>query len=596
MKKSMAKLFVFASILIVGVMTGCDKGAQEQEQTVDLYSKITPASENAGLYFDTEYKETKLYLYRVTERYMWLAYNDSGEIGMIRAEKDSGDSYEVIVSYRTDEESYSEYDFSQMGDYSAGIAFQLKGDKVYVRPDTDAAFFEFKGSLKLAEKAQEMKAYDLTKCLGEFYATRKEFYRDGAGNSEIGKDSSSDQVSYVQVKAPDKWKDRQQNLKYCIGGITFFSTEEECDKAFGTPEVKEDGTRIYQYKDKYEIAIKYENQRMQEMGIYLGSREKAYQEYTEGDFTLRGGNLVKWNHAFTKEGKLEFPKTAVAVKADALTIVDEYDEEGFPHIERDKSEFKKASIYIPKDMYLESNAFRGIASADITFEEGRTEIEPGAFRNMCLDSDDYKYPSPIRITLPKSITKLGECAFEQEASDLKLMLEVSLNEGITEIEANALYGLRVDLPSGVTRLGDRALNNWRPATDQGYILPEGLKEIGNYCISMNSDGAQKFVLPASLEKVGFCPLDIFYSDGDSSHIGFSVADGNRLFKADEKGWLYSADGKTLYYVNSREEKITIPEGVEYLMTDEPTYSSKFIFPKSLKKNYKEDFPVDESES
>lgn len=106
-------------------------------------------------------------------------------------------------------------------------------------------------------------------------------------------------------------------------------------------------------------------------------------------------------------------------------------------------------------------------SGDVMIPEGVTKIEYKAFSGRKLNS----------VSMPSSVTDIGECAFEN-CSSLK---SVVLPDGVTGIGAWAFFGcdslMSVTIPSGVTGIGAWAFSGCHGLTS--VVLPESVQFIGN---------------------------------------------------------------------------------------------------------------------
>ena len=304
------------------------------------------------------------------------------------------------------------------------------------------------------------------------------------------------------------------------------------------------------------------------MGIYLGNKETATQKYRVGKFTMRGCQILKYNKGYKTAGKVNLPKDVVAFESGAFAATKKNTGGGY--------KIKRVQLHIPKQVYIEPYAFSSMGKADITFEEGRTEIEESAFAGV--DNKNYK----VKITLPSSVKRLDSYAFSNYSDKITLIL----NNGLEVIGRNALEGLEVELPSSVRILEDGALYNWKP---KGKLaLPEGVEEIGNFCF-WRDDTKEPLKIPSTVKKIG---IDAFSFGEGVTVPKVKVDPRNPYFKSDEKGWLFSKDGKTLYYAWADSDYVELPKGLEYIACNFDSYPEVgeivIDYPKSFKKDlYKE---------
>lgn len=438
------------------------------------------------------------------------------------------------------------------------------------------------------KRIKPMKICDLRNCLRDYFTVRAELTTGEKRAVELGKIPGGKKISYVEVK---KNRIPENELrKYKIGKVNFLSSLEQCDNVLGIPEKKSKLERRYRYKSDYEICLAFSKKgKITKMGIYKGSREQAKKTYQVGDFTMMACRLIKYNKDYQQEEKVTFPEDTIAVAYHAFAVDKKRYTE--PKTARDfgkvHSGWKKMTLCIPKDVYLEPEAFAFLGPVDITFEPGRTEIEPGAF--MYAGSYPY-WGCTSMVRLPDSVKVLKKFALYQVYNK---NMEFILNNGLEEIEDFALQGAKCDLPDTIKRVGKSALYDWHPI--HKFSLPENLEELGNNAIYITSDVGEKIkepiYIPRSVKKVGINP--ICYEELLKRTCGVKVDSQNKSFKSDENGWLYSKDGKILYFAFCTEEKMILPKGLEKIkcrlqLADHETTWQKVIFPKTItKKEYNE---------
>ncbi len=82
-----------------------------------------------------------------------------------------------------------------------------------------------------------------------------------------------------------------------------------------------------------------------------------------------------------------------------------------------------------------------------------------------------------RITLPKTICEIGECAF----FDCRALEQINIPDSVTAIGAKAFLGCdhvsTIELPEGITKIGEAAFGGCRCLS--AIHLPEGITELGN---------------------------------------------------------------------------------------------------------------------
>lgn len=318
------------------------------------------------------------------------------------------------------------------------------------------------------------------------------------------------------------------------------------------------------------------------MKLRYANEEKVLGYRIAGDFKIHGSKIVEYIGGYDTEKTITIPKGITEIGKRAFSIDDEVT------FMDQVAKMKKVSLCIPKNVKIDEDAFNTIGPMKITFEEGRTEIQKRAFYG-CSTYVNGKNEG-IEIILPSTIKSIGEHSF---TSYLTGNISLKLNEGLEEIGDYALSGTKCKLSSTVKKLGNYALNDWWYDSEAegelsgGYVvLPKGLKEIGAHCIYLEWP-TKKITIPASVEKIGECPI----SYGDNPYKGGVVVDkGNRYYKSDKNGWLYTKDGKKLLYAGCFRGDLAVPEGVEYIgegaLNLDPNGeggSQRIILPKSLKK-------------
>jgi len=564
----MKKSAVFL-VIMLSVFTACGKRDGIERVTTAAIENDTPAAaelvDKEALYVSRE-AILDMQLYKVTEEYIYLSYSDNNLTNfMAKARKNSTGKYEFSFSVIRERD----YDIGvQKENGEIEVTFEILDEKLnlQVKGSSDTSIFIGQTTLK-KKKVENDIVCDFSKCLGNFEKVYKSIYEKDLELLEVGKERDGNKVSYLDVSiGKTSYLDNTTEIGYYqIGDISFCSTKEECDKTFGNPIQVTATDRVYRYKNDYVIHLVFEGEQMVRMGIYLGSREEAMKEYMDGKFTMRGCRIVDATAYYEKGGVVTLPKDAQVIGPRAFWA---------------KGHTKKIQLQIPKDVYIEREAFYGCGSADITFEEGREVIGPRAFQEVACYNSEVK----ITITLPDSIRELKERAFWHDFFAESLTLH--LPEGLEVVGDGALQNTYCDLPSTIRVLGNGALKYWQSVGD--FKLPEKLEEIGDFCMEFEASFAEKLKtikIPASVKKIGLQPINYEYTGP-----GVSVNSKNRHFKSNKQGWLFSKDGKELYFVGDYDKDVIIPKSVEYICCriDTDPYGegsdSEIILPKSLKKN------------
>lgn len=441
-------------------------------------------------------------------------------------------------------------------------------------------------------EAKAVKVCDLLQCMGKYDDVRSSLTAGGKRAPQLGKIPGGENVSYIEVEK--RYVPGEDRGKYIISGeglsgkISFSSTEKQCDAIMGAPRETTDTERLYSLPSGYEVCLTFSQKgKIKKMGVYRESREKAKQAYQAGDFTMMACRIIKYNGDYQREETVAFPDDAIAVARDAFAINQKRYRE--PVSARDykqqKEEWKKMTLCVPKDIYLEPDAFRHLGPVEITFEPGRTEIEPEAFRHA-LSISFWGQNSSIR--LPDTVKVIGDWAFEQSPNQNS---EIVLNDGLEEIGCGALQDVKSNLPDTVKEIGKYALDGWEPS-DGEYSLPENLEKIGDNAIFVDTEMVEKLkepiLIPRHVKKIGKNPITF---ERLTEKCGVRVAPENKDFKSDKNGWLYSKDGKTLYVAFGMKQKVIVPDTVKKIrcriqLASEEDDWQEIIFPEEkLKKAY-----------
>ena len=189
----------------------------------------------------------------------------------------------------------------------------------------------------------------------------------------------------------------------------------------------------------------------------------------------------------------------------------------------DFSLFYNKDVNVPQNVIIEGKtytvtsignwAFENCASINITLPSSITEIGEGAFcgcRYLGLKElpagitkigkRAFAYCKRIQLTeLPSGITEIGEYTFNK-CRCIKL---TELPSGITEIGVGAFgwcYGLRLtELPSGITKINDMAFSD---CSDLQLVkLPSGITEIGDEAFA-DCPNLQLTELPSGITRIG----------------------------------------------------------------------------------------------
>ena len=184
---------------------------------------------------------------------------------------------------------------------------------------------------------------------------------------------------------------------------------------------------------------------------------------------------------------------------------------------------------------IDNDAFENCKGLEsITVPKGFTTLP--LFRNCGLKS----------ITIPLSVTSVGDCTFE----GCKNLTAIVIPESVTEIGESAFEGCVnlaiVNIPKGVTKIADGLFNGCRSL--KNIVITEGVKEKGNasFCECLNLASVN---IPKSVDAIG----DKAFSGG-SKLSEISIPEGVR-----EIGELAFSDCNL--------KKITLPKSLEVIGED-----------------------------
>jgi len=604
----MKKQAVILGGLMLALLTGCSGGADKkaanttpspmearQERILGTPmegEKFTYVErekyQGEGYYRGGNFASVNMLIYEANDSYVMLSYADSFmQASFMKAVKNERDEYEFSFHVEEKKGSSDTYIGKQV-EYGTGtynVTFRIENEKILMNIqgknliEQDEYLTTGVVELEKFEEEEKVEICDLSLCLGNCEEVYQSVYQNDMRLIEIGKEQGTDRVSYVDVSFATAWeKNNPLEVKqYQIGEINYLSTKEDCDRVFGKSIRQTDTGWEYSYQDGYVVQIDFEDTQMTRMGIYLGSKEEAMKEYTEGNFILRGCRIVDGTKCYEKGSAVKWPKDVISIAPHAFRL-------------QGKINKKKVKLEVPKNVYLEPEAFTELGYADVIFEKGRKKIERYSFSNAGIKND-------VTITVPSSVKIIEDGAFEQWYSLLEgkkpSNMPVYLSEGVEEIGDSALLGVCCDLPSTVKVLGNWTLTSWVPRNGK-YELPENLEEIGSDCFEIIEKNP-KLHIPASLKKIG---TNAFIYTPNKKQPRITVDSKNKYFKTGKGGWLYSKDGKELYFACGTEKEVKIPEGVEYIccdlnsIADAEGYSivTEWEMPKSLKENrYKKYF-------
>ena len=440
-------------------------------------------------------KYGKLTIYRATQQYLWFTYESLNyfcDAVFMRAEKQDDGKYYFYFGTKPSCHFYPLLSGNEG-------TFTLENGEISETIDNEEWSPKHENKYKFIEKIDKKPKMDILSYLDDYHKAYRFYEDNNLMIRYLGMDKDSQRVSYFYYGNDFGGLTYQHPFDYSFGEITIESTKSECDKTWGAPiqikKSKKGYCCTYQYKD-YHISIYFsEAGSIYDMTLFLKSRKSALRTYKQGDFEMRGSQIVKYLNKNEGDKTVAFPENAVSIENDAF--------EKTPG---------KVTMCIPKDIDLQWGAFGAIERADITFEEGRTEITRGAFCGMASSySVASKEAVSIRVVLPKSIRVLKEDSFSNLDSGTEI--DVKLNEGLEEIGDSAVRGLYLDFPDSLKKLGNDAIcwSVYGGISEKELILPPHLEEMGDNCIEFDeeTDGegdeepeVPVVKIPASVKKMG----------------------------------------------------------------------------------------------
>lgn len=195
---------------------------------------------------------------------------------------------------------------------------------------------------------------------------------------------------------------------------------------------------------------------------------------------------------------------------------------------------------------VSKSAFSGIAFKNLVINEGITEISDRVFLGMeALET----------VSLPKTITKLGEYAFEN-CQSLKEILVDDENENFKSTDG-VLY----------TKNMQTLLIYPANKENTDFSIPETVRSFGDYAFDYNQK-LENITIPAGLRSMGeyepfYCAMSIK---------NFDISIGNSYY-ASKDGCLYSKDLKKLIkYTIAGEAKLVTIDGAT-MINDNAFYNS-----------------------
>lgn len=436
-----------------------EQTAQEERTSFVDYDPGKELPEYKGVWAFLEGNSCYVYVARATEKYVWFSY---GLSGYMRAEKQEDGKYHYYQYYNKIGIGYADV----MG--QEGV-LELKDGTLYAEIcESPNLKSELEKGTRLQEESDILvnaKTMDVFQYLDDYDKAYKYKEKNGLFYATLGKAPDSECVSSFKItRFIGVSYYYEQILDYRFGNIDFTSTKKQCDQEWGAPigteEKKHGMVYLYQYED-YQIHVYFsKGGSIQNISLYLNSQEEAMKKYQIGDFVLQGSRVIRYKGK--KNSKVIFPKEAVAVGTRAF----------------EKSKQVK-EIYIPKEIYLEPEAFACCRAKLVTFEEGRTLIPRESFQSFGFGGDG----TTMTIRLPKSTKTIEMGAFLYSYEYGEKPVRLILNDGLEKIESMGIYGLEVDLPNSIKEMEEAAYG----VPVKKVYLPEGISGLAEGCIQFIPD-------------------------------------------------------------------------------------------------------------
>ena len=375
----------------------------------------------------------------------------------------------------------------------------------------------------------------------------------------------------------DRKKDSYEG--YEINGINSLCLLSDLESEFGDP-IEEEGLERNRYRRIYEkdgyrywfITNGYGLVVEGDCQYQIPERGRR-----EGDFLMDGDTIIRYAGDYEINRKIFLPEGTKRIASGAFTI---------PQNLCPVEYICSTELSIPKDVVVEKDAFRNCGRMRLALEEGWTSVPAEAFAHMVEEGTLSGKSNWVEVTLPSSLRRLEERAFETKWYDETVLVDymdseilgvqpvtVYLDDELEYIGDNALYGImNSKLPDNVKYLGEN-FQLFAPGLDSvqvgissptekfedrgtvipAYILtvPEQLEEAADNGLLLKvSQGFEEdeyncTVIVKIPEKCKTVPHLL-----NRYVIGYEEEKGNRHFST-KNGWLYSKDGKVLYGTTCR---------------------------------------------
>lgn len=253
---------------------------------------------------------------------------------------------------------------------------------------------------------------------------------------------------------------------------------------------------------------------------------------------IKDGVLIRYLGDYSRAGEIVLPAEVREIASRAFQLPKKLREQPVGLLETQK-------IVIPVGIKLQEEAFYGCGPLEVTLEEGREFVEEKAFYECT------KYHSKVIVKVPDTVKIICRNAFDIGHGG---WLKVDLGKGVEILEAYALQGTYgVSLPDSIREIDKHALGDWGRIPEG---LPEGVRYLEKHFVDLIQG---RLKVPASVRHIA---VGAAVWEEEAQKLGYQVDPKNKNYRSDQNGWLYSKDGKTLYFAYSLNGRdINIPDSV-----------------------------------
>ncbi len=256
-------------------------------------------------------------------------------------------------------------------------------------------------------------------------------------------------------------------------------------------------------------------------------------------FEIENGVLLRYLGDYSEMGEIVLPEEVRVIAGRAFQLPKKLREKPIGLLKTQK-------LSIPAHVKIEKEAFYGCGPLEVVLEEGREYVEEKAFYECT------KYHCKVSVKVPDSVTLICQHAFDIGHGG---WLAVELGRRVEVLEKYALQGANANnIPSSIREIHEHALGDWGRIPEG---LPEGIRYLEKHFVDLIQG---RLKVPETVRHIAVGA--VVWEEG-ARRMGYDVADNNKNYRSDQYGWLYSKDGKTLYFAYSLNgEDIRIPDSVD----------------------------------